>query len=55
MSDLHVVAVQFGRFLGALAVLHQQQLMDDTAVAAALETGGQLAKAYQRIWDRRAR
>jgi hypothetical protein len=48
-------SLQFGRFLGALAVLHRQRLMDDATVAAALQTGGQLSKAYERIWDRRAR
>jgi HD-like signal output (HDOD) protein len=48
-------SLQFGRFLGALAVLHRQQLMGDAAVAAALQTGGQLSKAYERIWARRAR
>lgn len=47
-------SLQFGRFLGALAVLHQQQVLDDTAVSAALRTGGSLASAYERIWARRA-
>jgi HD-like signal output (HDOD) protein len=47
-------SLQFGRFLGALAVLHQQQVLDDAAVSAALRTGGNLASAYERIWARRA-
>jgi HD-like signal output (HDOD) protein len=47
-------SLQFGRFLGALAVLHQQQVLDDEAVSAALRTGGSLAPAYERIWAKRA-
>jgi HD-like signal output (HDOD) protein len=47
-------SLQFGRFLGALSVLHQQQVLDDAAVSSALRTGGQLAPAYERIWAKRA-
>jgi len=46
-------SVLFGRFLGALAVLHENQVIDDAAVNAALNSGGALAPAYQRIWARR--
>jgi len=46
-------SVQFGRFLGALAVLHEQNVIDDAAVNSALNTAGSLASAYQRIWARR--
>jgi len=35
-------------------VLHQQQVLDDEAVSAALQTGGSLAPAYERIWAKRA-
>jgi HD-like signal output (HDOD) protein len=47
-------SLQFGRFLGALVVLHQQQVLDDAAVIAALRTGGHLAPTYERIWAKRA-
>lgn len=47
-------SLQFGRFLGALAVLHQRQLLDDDAVSAALQTGGSQASAYERVWAKRA-
>jgi HD-like signal output (HDOD) protein len=47
-------SLQFGRFLGALAVLHQRQLVDDEAVSTALQTGGSQAPAYERVWGKRA-
>lgn len=47
-------SLQFGRFLGALAVLHQQKVIDDEAVSAALATGGNMGPAYERIWAKRA-
>jgi HD-like signal output (HDOD) protein len=46
-------SLQFGRFLGALSVLYQQQVLDDAAVSSALRTGGHLAPAYERIWAKR--
>ena len=46
-------SVQFGRFLGALAVLHELNVIDDAAINSALNTAGSLASAYQRIWARR--
>ena len=46
-------SLQFGRFLGALAVLRERQVIDDAAVTDALRTGGSLAPAYERIWARR--
>jgi HD-like signal output (HDOD) protein len=46
-------SLQFGRFLGALAVLHERHIIDDDAVNAALKTGGSLASAYERIWAKR--
>jgi HD-like signal output (HDOD) protein len=46
-------SLQFGRFMGALAVLHGHQAMDDDAVSEALKSGGTLASAYERIWARR--
>ena len=46
-------SLQFGRFLGALAVLHERRVIDDAAVSAALSTGGSLASAYERIWAKR--
>jgi hypothetical protein len=47
-------SLQFGRFLGALTVLHARQIMDDEAVGASLRTGGNLAASYERIWAKRA-
>jgi hypothetical protein len=47
-------SLQFGRFLGALAVLHQHHVLDDAAVGSALRAGGNLAPAYERIWAKRA-
>jgi hypothetical protein len=46
-------SLQFGRFLGALAVLHERHVIDDAAVSTALRTGGSLASAYERIWAKR--
>jgi hypothetical protein len=46
-------SVQFGRFLGALVVLHEHHVVDDEAVKLALNTSGPHAPAYQRIWARR--
>jgi HD-like signal output (HDOD) protein len=46
-------SLQFGHFLGALAVLHDHQQLDETEVEAALQTGDELAQSYQRIWNRR--
>ena len=46
-------SLQFGRFLGALAVLHERHVIDGDAVSAALRTGGSLASAYERIWAKR--
>jgi HD-like signal output (HDOD) protein len=46
-------SLQFGRFLGALAVLHERRVIDDDAVIDALRTAGSLAPAYERIWARR--
>jgi HD-like signal output (HDOD) protein len=46
-------SLQFARFFGALAVLHERKVIDDDAVSDALRTGGSLAAAYERIWARR--
>jgi len=46
-------SVQFGRFLGALAVLNEHQIIDEAAVEAALHSGGEMAESYLRLWARR--
>lgn len=42
----------FGRFLGALSVLHSRQVINDDGVSEALRTDPLNAEAYQRIWTR---
>lgn len=45
-------SLQFGEYLGALAVLREYKLTDDDAVAAQLKSAGTLEAAYARIWAR---
>jgi HD-like signal output (HDOD) protein len=46
-------SLQFGLFMGALAVLFERRVIDDDAVTGALKSGGNLAPAYEKIWARR--
>ena len=41
-----------GRFIGALAVLHARNVLDEDAVKAELQSAGSVAGAYERIWKR---
>lgn len=45
-------SLQFGSFLGALAVLRARNVISDEAVAAALKCGGSQGPTYERIWTR---
>jgi HD-like signal output (HDOD) protein len=45
-------SLQFGEFIGALAVLRARKVIDDAAAMAALHSGGEHAGAYERIWGR---
>ena len=41
-----------GRFIGALAVLHARNVLDEDAVKAELQSARSAAAAYERIWNR---
>lgn len=41
-----------GRFIGALAVLHARNVLDEDAVKTELQSTGSVAAAYERIWSR---
>ena len=41
-----------GRFIGALAVLHAHNVLDEEGVKVELQSAGSAAGAYERIWSR---
>jgi HD-like signal output (HDOD) protein len=45
-------SLQIGRYLGALALLHQRAGMSEEEVLATLQSAGPRAEAYARIWSR---
>jgi HD-like signal output (HDOD) protein len=45
-------SLQFGRFMGALAVLRARNVISAEAVTAALKSGGSQGPTYERIWAR---
>jgi hypothetical protein len=46
------IAVGRARFIGALAVLHARNVLDEEAVTTELHSAGAAAAAYERIWSR---
>jgi len=45
-------SLQFGQFIGALAVLRARDIISEDEVVAALKSAGEQADAYERMWAR---